>query len=82
MDKFEEQALAHFNTSHVNVNHKGQTIMFALIFNFNTSHVNVNRWTTATPKAIRIISIHLMLMLILKYATSVLFWKKFQYISC
>ena len=56
----------YFNTSHVNVNQVNATTHMLIIRYFNTSHVNVNPATAGLCSSAIAISIHLMLMLILR----------------
>ena len=55
-----------FNTSHVNVNHGLPAVAKVVYGNFNTSHVNVNLHNKLENRRKKAISIHLMLMLILR----------------
>ena len=57
---------SHFNTSHVNVNPGQVAASFLSFWHFNTSHVNVNRNKFVSMRFTTRISIHLMLMLIVK----------------
>ena len=57
---------SYFNTSHVNVNLHGNIGVTTATANFNTSHVNVNLEYPEKGAVDYRISIHLMLMLIIK----------------
>ena len=56
--------LTDFNTSHVNVNQLSASQDRQNALHFNTSHVNVNPWIYHAELLLKMISIHLMLMLI------------------
>ena len=55
-----------FNTSHVSINLGAALEIPHDILNFNTSHVSINRQLAARWAALKMISIHLMFLLIVK----------------
>ena len=71
-----------FNTSHVTLYLSCSTIRSFFSLSFNTSHVTLYL-TDVHEKSIRMdVSIHLMLLFILRQGGLFMDYKKFQYISC
>ena len=72
----------HFNTSHVSINLWLPLRPATSQANFNTSHVSINPTYRGRSRSRKVISIHLMFLLILVWANTFPNVSRFQYISC
>ena len=72
----------HFNTSHVSINPAASKEEYPDIEDFNTSHVSINQRFVHDFRFRKIISIHLMFLLIDIGLACIHRVRGFQYISC